>query len=60
MNNVGKDERDWKIVLVLDRSNCPYIYYSAGCYGCNHPLYKDRSDAVKYTPENCPAKFSLL
>lgn len=56
MVHVRKDERDWKVVLTFKKDKCLYVCYPDGYIGCKHPFYKDESDIVECTLENCPAR----
>jgi hypothetical protein len=34
--NIEKDERKWKVQLILDNEDCPYLYFPANFYGCKY------------------------
>lgn len=51
--NIEKDERKWKVQLVLDNEDCPYLYFPADIYGCRY-LEQEGIDDVRCNYDRCP------
>lgn len=55
MINAINDERDWNIKVVINKKNCPYLFYQDNIYVCKNPslnMHKSK-DFIKCKLENC-------
>lgn len=48
-----KDERHWKVKLILPNDECPYLFYPRNEHACR--LLEDTGNEL-CTLENCPQK----
>ena len=50
-----KDERKWKIYPILDKEECPYLYYPRNIHGCKYDDPKGYQDK-ECNYDICPIK----